>query len=154
MNSVLWVDVHAPPERVFELASDLARWPEILPHYRRVTITSRIGSRVTAQMVAMRRFGPVPVPVTWRAEQWPDDSRPNDLRLHFHHVRGATTGMQVTWRIRPRPGGCRVSIEHSFRRPLPLVGPDLVPNAVNRLFIRPIASQTLQTFKALAEGSR
>jgi ribosome-associated toxin RatA of RatAB toxin-antitoxin module len=152
MNSVLYIDVHAPPKRVFVLAADIARWPELLPHYRKVTVLSRSGRQVTAQMMAVRRFGPLPVPVTWRAEQWPDDSRPNDLRLHFRHVRGATRGMEVTWRIRPHGEGSRISIEHSFRRPLPLLGPDLMPSVINRLFIRPIASLTLRTFKALAEG--
>ena len=105
-------------------------------------------------MVAVRRFGPVDVPVNWTAEQWADAGDPLDLQLRFHHVRGATRDMHVTWHIRPRENGsnrARVTIEHVFSRPLPLVGPDAIPALIDRLFVRPIASRTLATFKALAE---
>lgn len=153
MRSSLSIDVLAPPRRVFELARELERWPELLPHYRRVTVQSRIGDRLVAQMVAVRRFGPLALPVTWRAEQWPDESDANDLRLHFRHVRGVTRGMRVSWHIRPKDdGAAQVSIEHEFERPLPLLGRELLPSLVNRFFIRPIAGHTLATFKALAES--
>jgi ribosome-associated toxin RatA of RatAB toxin-antitoxin module len=152
MHSTLSVVVKAPARRVFELSRDVERWPDLLHHYRTVTVQSRDGERVIAQMVAIRRFGPLPVPVTWRAEQWPDDSDADDLRLRFRHVRGVTRGMEVTWHIRPAGGGSRVTIEHDFRRTLPLLGDELFPAFVNRFFIRPIAGRTLATFKALAEA--
>ena len=156
MKSEISADVAAPPARIFELAADLARWPELLPHYRKVTIQSQVAGRTLAQMVAVRRFGRISVPVAWRAEQWPDTSDPADLQLHFHHVRGVTRGMAVTWHIR-RVGDdgdrSRVSIEHVFSRPLPLVGAELLPRLVDLLFVRPIAGRTLATFKRLAESS-
>jgi hypothetical protein len=58
--------------------------------------------------------------------------------------------MDVTWRIQPLGGdGChsRVEIEHVFR--------PRVPGwawLVDRLFTRPIAGQTLATFRTLAEA--
>jgi aromatase len=152
VNSALSIDVHAPPRQLFELAADVLRWPELLPHYVSVTKRSQVDARVTVDMKARRPFGPLPFAVAWRAEQWADDTQADDLRLYFRHVHGATRGMEVTWRIRPHAGGSRVSIEHAFARPLPLVGPDLVPRLVNRLFIKPIATRTLSTFKALAEA--
>lgn len=145
------IDVAAPGERIFELAHDITRWPELLPHYRKVTIQSRKGDRVQAQMVAVRNFGPIPLPVTWRAEQWPDESDRQDLRLHFRHLRGVTRGMEVTWHIRPGATGSRVSIEHVFSRRLPLLGDEALPAFINRFFIRPIAGRTLATFRDLAE---
>ena len=60
--------------------------------------------------------------------------------------------MDVTWHIRPTADGCRVTIEHEFRRSLLLVGDTLLPRVVDRFFTRPIATKTLRTFKALAEG--
>lgn len=152
MRTSIGIRIAAPPERVFALARDVSRWPELLPHYRRAVVHARRGDRVLVQMVALRPIGPVALPVTWRAEQWaePDDAR--DLRLRFRHVRGVTRGMDVTWRVVPDGDGCRVTIEHDFRRPLPLLGDDFVPRAVDRFFTRPIAARTLRTFKALAEG--
>jgi ribosome-associated toxin RatA of RatAB toxin-antitoxin module len=151
VKTTLAIHVDAPPERVFELAHDIARWPELLPHYRKVSIRSRNRGRVLAQMFAVRQVGRVAIPVTWRAEQWSDASDAADLRLHFRHVRGVTRGMEVTWHIRPHGGGARVSIEHDFRRPLPVLGPEILPALVDRLFVRPIAGRTLASFRALAE---
>ncbi|HUQ78950.1 MAG TPA: hypothetical protein VM427_08805, partial [Patescibacteria group bacterium] len=74
-------------------------------------------------------------------------NEPAALRLRFAHVAGVTRGMSVTWRIEPRGDGATVSIEHDFRPRIAVVA--LV---VDRLFTRPIAGRTLQTFKALAEA--
>jgi ribosome-associated toxin RatA of RatAB toxin-antitoxin module len=153
MHTSISVTVAAPPARVFELARDITRWPELLPHYRRVSVHARRDDRVVAQMVAVRRVGPIGIPVTWRAEQWSEGTDPNDLRLRFRHVRGVTRGMDVTWHIRPdRAGACVVTIVHDFRRPLPLLGADTLPFVVDRLFTRAIAGRTLSTFKSLAEA--
>ena len=151
MHSQIAIDVGATPERVFELARDITRWPQLLPHYRKVTVRSRDGDHVVARMSATRP-GLIAMPVGWTAEQWPDASNASDLRLHFRHLGGATGGMKVTWHIRRRPDGCSVTIEHDFSRPLPLLGRTLLPALVDRLFVRPIAGRTLATFKALAEA--
>lgn len=153
MRSAISIRVDAPPATVFDLARQVERWPELLPHYRRVTVHARRGDRIVAQMVAIRRFGPLPMPVTWRAEQWADASDPADLRLNFRHVRGVTSGMDVAWHIRPtEPSGCEVTIEHDFVRRLPLLPDAFLPTIVDRFFTRPIASRTLATFKQLAEA--
>ncbi len=155
MRTSIGILIAAPPERVFQLARDVRRWPDLLPHYRRVTIHAERNGRVVAQMVAVRCFWRLPVPVTWRAEQWSDGSDPNDLRLRFRHVRGVTRGMDVTWHIRANRGGAAVSIVHDFTRRLPGLGERLLPAVVDRVFTRPIATRTLATFKRLAEsGSR
>jgi hypothetical protein len=108
-------------------------------------------------MDAVRAVGPVGIPVSWTAEEWADPSDELDLQLRFHHVRGPTRDMHVTWHIRPRdgrPDRAQVTIEHVFSRPLPLLGPDAIPAAIDRLFVRPIAGRTLATFKTLAERAQ
>jgi hypothetical protein len=95
------------------------------------------------------------LPVAWRSRVTVD---PANLRLRFRHVGGATGGMHVTWRIEPAGPGCRVSIEHEFRRPISLpifgtlLGADAWPMFIDRFFTRPIAGRTLATFRALAES--
>ena len=151
MRTEIGIDVAAPPPVVFELARDVTRWPERLPHYRRVTVQRRQAGHLVARMVAVRQVGPLPLPVSWGAECWAEGDDPGDLRLRFRHVRGVTRGMDVTWHIRPAAAGSRVTIEHEFSRSLPLVGAELLPALVDRFFVRPIAGRTLATFKALAE---
>jgi len=156
VRSEIAIDVDAPPQRVFDLASHVDRWPELLPHYREVTVESHDGARIRARMHAIRRFGPIDAPVSWTAEEWADATDPQDLQLRFHHVRGVTRDMHVTWHIRPRggdPGQASVTIEHVFSRPLPIVGSEFLPQVVDRLFVRPIAGRTLAAFKQLAENA-
>ena len=96
--------------------------------------------------VAVRSLGPLGVfglPVAWRARTW---SEPEARRLRFVHLGGATAGMDVTWHIQPRGGGCRVTIEHVFDAPTAWAA------FVDRFFTRPIAGRTLATFRVLAEA--
>ncbi|HXI80222.1 MAG TPA: SRPBCC family protein [Verrucomicrobiae bacterium] len=151
MRSTIGIDVAAPPELVFRLARDVERWPRLLPHYvstRRETPPDADG-RLLVRFVARRTLVPVlglGVPVAWRSLTW---SEPDRCRLRFVHRGGATNGMDVTWRIEPAGAGherCRVEIDHDFR--------PRVPGwawLVDRLFTRPIARRTLETFRALAE---
>lgn len=152
MRTKIALSVAAPPARIFELCHDIARWPELLPHYRKVTVHSRDDGRVVATMAATRRFGPIGMPVSWRTENWSDDSDPSQLRLHFRHLSGPTRGMEVTWRIEPLGAGSRISIEHDFIRRLPVVGWEFYPALIDRFFVRPIAGRTLARFKFLAES--
>jgi ribosome-associated toxin RatA of RatAB toxin-antitoxin module len=141
----------APPRKIFDLVRDITKWPDLLPHYRHVTVESRSGERLTVRMAARRMVGPTGIPVSWRSETWSDDSDPNDLQLRFIHVGGATRGMDVTWHIRSTATGSHVAIEHDFARRLPLLGDRLYPRFIDRFFVRPIAGRTLATFKALVE---
>ena len=158
MRSTLAIDIAAPAELVFGLARDVERWPRLLPHYldvRRV-VRPAAGPPVL-RMIAVRPLpGPfgAGLPVVWRARAW---AEPETLRLHFQHLGGATSGMDVTWRIVPTTAGCHVEIEHALRRRLPvlgaLLGDEAWPAFVDRVFTRPIASRTLATFQALAEAT-
>jgi ribosome-associated toxin RatA of RatAB toxin-antitoxin module len=149
MKSVISVEVAASPDLVFRLAHDVERWPRLLPHYVSIHVERRAdGAAVLARFVALRPLIPwfgVGVPVAWRAIAW---NEPDERRLRFRHVGGPTGGMDVTWRIEPTDGGCRVSIEHDFR---PRIRP--WPRIVDRLFVRPIAGRTLATFKSIAEAT-
>jgi ribosome-associated toxin RatA of RatAB toxin-antitoxin module len=145
--STISITVAAPPELVFRLASDPLRWPALLPHYVQARPVARNGNAVVADFVARRPLVPllgIGLPVTWRSRTW---AEPDRLRLRFHHVAGATRGMDVTWRIEPIADGCLVTIEHDFRPRLR--GWAVV---VDRLFTRPIAGRTLRGFKAIAES--
>jgi hypothetical protein len=55
--------------------------------------------------------------------------------------------MDVTWRLEPTGGGCRVSIDHDFRPRIPGWA-----WFIDRLFTRPIAGRTLATFRSIAEA--
>jgi ribosome-associated toxin RatA of RatAB toxin-antitoxin module len=150
VRSTIGIDIAAPADLVFSLARDVERWPVLLPHYvaaRRVAPPDDDG-RLLIEFVARRPLLPVlglGVPVAWRSLTW---SEPAGRRLRFAHRRGATGGMDVTWRIEDAgEGQCRVGIEHDFRPRMPGWA-----RLIDRLFTRPIAGRTLATFRAIAEA--
>jgi hypothetical protein len=150
VRSTISIDIAAPAELVFRLARDVERWPALLPHYvaaRRQGEPDPDGRLVVA-FVARRALVPVlglGMPVAWHSLTWAEAA---GRRLRFVHRGGATSGMDVTWRIEDRAGGgCSVAIEHVFR--------PRVPGwawLVDRLFTRPIAGRTLASFQAIAEA--
>jgi ribosome-associated toxin RatA of RatAB toxin-antitoxin module len=148
MHSTIAIDVAAPPDLVFRLARDVARWDQLLPHYARSrTVERRPDGSLIVDFVARRPLIGVlglGLPVTWRSRTW---SEPATRRLRFVHVAGATRGMDVTWRIEPAAGGTHVAIEHDFRPRVPGFAA-----FVDRFFTRPIAGRTLATFRTLAEA--
>lgn len=148
MKSTISIDISAPPGLVFALARDVGRWDRLLPHYARSRVADRrADNALVVVFVAQRPLVGIlglGLPVTWQARTW---SEPATLRLRFVHVAGATKGMDVTWRIEPTAGGCRVAIDHDFRPRLPFFAA-----FVDRVFTRPIAGRTLATFKVLAEA--
>jgi len=148
MRSTVGIEAAAPADLVFTLARDVERWPRLLPHYVRVRpIERRPDGSLVAEMVARRPLVGLlglGLPVAWRSRTW---SEPGPRLLRFRHLGGATAGMDVTWRIEPTAGGCRVTIEHDFRPRLPGWA-----WFVDRAFTRPIATRTLATFAAIAEA--
>ena len=150
MRSTLSIDVVAPARLVFDLARNVELWPALLPHYRDVRVEAREAQprgAVTLRMLAVRPVVPLlgyGIPVAWRSRTWADEAT---LRLRFVHLGGATNGMDVTWRIEATSAGCRVSIDHAFDPRVPGFAA-----IVNGLFVRPIATRTLASFKAIAEA--
>ncbi len=148
MRSTIGIDVGAPPELVYRLARDVTRWERLLPHYARSRVVRReADGALVCDFVARRVVVPwlgAGVPVAWRSRTWHE---PATRRLRFHHVAGATKGMDVTWTIEPAGDGTRVEIEHDFRPRVPGFAA-----FVDRAFTRPIAGRTLATMRALAEA--
>ena len=139
------VQMSAPYERIFRLAAEVERWPEILPHYRYVRrLPADDGTRHFA-MGARRGI----VPVAWAATQRP---MADERRIDFHHTGGVTRGMEVAWRFTPIGDVWDVSIEHELDLRWPLIGGFVAERVIGPQFIDAIAGRTLRTIKGLAEA--
>jgi uncharacterized membrane protein len=137
------IEIQGDVRRIFQLAAQVDKWPEILPHYRWVHVLQRKKRRSTVEMAARRGR----LPVSWTAVQ---EVFPYE-RITYKHVKGFTTGMQVAWVFTPGPGGVQVVITHDFSLPWPLVGGFISKYIVGKLFVQPIATRTLQHIKQKAE---
>jgi uncharacterized membrane protein len=141
--------IQAPLRRVFSLGADIANWPNILPHYRWVTVLSDDGRVKQAEMAARRdRF-----PVKWTTSQV---LLPEEDRIVFFHTGGVTRGMYVEWILRSLPeaegGGVQVTIRHELTYPLPAFTGWFASGVVGGLFVSAIAGTTLARIKVIAEA--
>jgi ribosome-associated toxin RatA of RatAB toxin-antitoxin module len=143
MHTATAIQISAPRERVFAAVSDLARWPEVLPHYRHIH-TLGTGERGSIVHMAATRSG---IPISWVSEYWTD---PRALELHFLHLRRWTKGMKVVWTLTPTRDGTRVEIVHRLRFRLPALA-WLAEPIIGGFFIEHVAQRTLATFKAHLE---
>lgn len=147
MHSANRVDMAGELARIVALAVDTERWPEILPHYRWVTLLAGGGDRKTVEMAARRGR----IPVRWQAEQTVERDGPLPI-IRFHHIGGVTKGMDVAWTFQPHAGGVVVTIDHEFDPPWPLVGHAIANRIIGPHFIEAIAGKTLATIKGIVEG--
>jgi hypothetical protein len=138
-------------DRIVELAADVERWPEILPHYRWVTLLEGGGDRKVVEMAARRDR----IPVRWRAIQEVRRDGPTPV-IGYRHIGGVTKGMDVAWTFEPLPGerAVLVRIHHDFRPPWPVVGGLIADRVIGPYFVAAIAGKTLTTIKAIVEGER
>ena len=136
MHSETTIDIQGPLSRVVALAADVERWPEILPHYRWVTLLDGGGDRKVVEMAARRGR----IPVRWRAVQEIDRSGATPV-IAYRHIWGITRGMDVAWTFAETADGLHVAIRHDFRPPWPVVGNTIADRIIGPHFVEAIAGQ-------------
>jgi ribosome-associated toxin RatA of RatAB toxin-antitoxin module len=138
------IEIRGDVRRIFQVAAQVEKWPDILPHYRWVRVLQRRKRRTTVEMAARRGR----IPVSWTAVQ---EVFPYE-RITYKHIKGFTTGMDVTWLFRPAQEGVQVVITHNFSLSWPVVGGLVSKYIVGALFVKPIASRTLRHIKLTVES--
>jgi ribosome-associated toxin RatA of RatAB toxin-antitoxin module len=146
MHTENGIEIRGDVKRIFQIASRVEKWPEILPHYRWVRVLQRKKRRTTVEMAAKRGR----IPVSWTAVQ---EVFPYE-RITYKHIKGFTTGMDVTWSFKPVQEWVEVVIAHDFSLAWPLVGGFVSKYIVGALFVKPIASRTLQHIKQTVEAGQ
>lgn len=141
MRTIDRIRVRAPIERVFRAAVDVEQWPALLGHYRWVRMLERRDQGGLVEMAAWRPFGIFNYPTWWVSEMRVDRAA---SAVHYRHVRGITTGMDVVWQLHPAEAGTEVTIIHDWAGPSwPLVGSAAANRVIGPVFIHGIASRTL-----------
>ncbi|MHB9133006.1 MAG: type II toxin-antitoxin system RatA family toxin [Armatimonadota bacterium] len=144
MITVDEITMYADPDVIFRTAADVLRWPEILPHYRWVRITSAIDGQCLVEMAARRGL----IPVRWTAVQ---TLNPRSRRICYRHLQGPTQGMKVVWVIEPQGDAVHVNILHEFTLQKPLIRSALATYVIAHCFVKYIAQRTLQCMKRYVE---
>jgi len=144
MNTESRILIRAPRQRIFEVTSDLSRWPELLPHYRYIDYLERGSDRHIVKMAATRDG----IPISWVSEQIIDRER---MEVRFLHLRAFTKGMAVVWTYDETPDGTEVRIVHDLKFRIPALS-FLAEPIIGGFFIENIANKTLRAFKAHLES--
>ena len=141
---------------IFQLAIDVERWPELLPHYRYVRFRERTSDDGgIVEMSANRPFGPLNWPTAWVSQmsvQRKGAKGGDEPRIRFRHIEGITAGMDVEWSFHPDKGGTKVRLVHAWNGPpWPVVGGMAAANVIGPVFVHGIASRTLEGLAKVAE---
>ena len=151
MRTVDRARVAAPLERVFQVASDVERWPEFLRHYRWVRMRERSGTGGVVEMAAWRPFGLLRYPTWWLSEM---EAVPAENTVRYRHIGGITKGMDVEWKLEQRGDEVEVTIVHEWDGPgWPLISWIAANWVIGPIFIHGIASRTLAGVKRKAESA-
>jgi hypothetical protein len=148
MRTVNTITIRAPLATIFATASDLARWPDFLPHYRYNRFLSAMPWGGIVKMSAVRSG----IPTTWVSIYRIDTEH---CQLHFEHLRAAlnaTRGMIVIWNFTETPEGVIVEISHELDLRWPLIGGLVSKYVVGLFFVHHIATLTLAGLKRKVEG--
>jgi len=151
MRTVDELTVRAPVSRIFAIAADVERWPELLPHYRFVAFRERRGRGGIVAMSANRPFGPVQWPTWWVSlmEVRASDPIPS---IRFRHIQGITTRMEVEWSFARVTQGTHVTVLHLWNGPSwPIVSALAARLVIGPVFVHGIASRTLAGLARAAE---
>lgn len=148
METVNSIQIDAPLERIVELAADIEQWPNILPHYRWVTLLDGGGDHKVVEMAARRdRFS-----VRWLAIQTIERDGATPI-IRYRHIGGVTKGMEVAWTFEPTDSGYHVTIDHELKLRWPVIGGVVGDRIIGPYFVGYIAGLTLATIKRLAEAN-
>jgi len=152
MHTVDETDVAAPPATVFRFAAEVERWPDILPHYRWVTMGEGTREQAVVEMAAWRPFGLFNWPTWWRSQMWIDEAR---MEVRYRHIEGITSGMDVLWRVEPRGTGSHVTLVHDWAGPpWVLIRRPAAEWVIGPIFVHGIATRTLAGVARAAERAR
>lgn len=141
MKTVDFLRMKAPAERVFRAAAEVERWPQLLEHYRWVTMRERSQDGGIVEMAAWRPFGIVRFPTWWVSRMEVDPGR---QQVRYQHIEGITRGMNVVWQVVSQGRETDVTIVHQWAGPhWPLIGGLAADLVIGPVFIHGIASRTL-----------
>lgn len=147
------VDEHrttAPVDVCFQVAADVERWPDILPHYRWVRFREKKGfADGVVEMAAWRSFPLLRYPTWWLSEMEHDAAA---RTVRYRHVGGITKGMDVSWEVREDGDSTLLRIVHDWDGPRwPLIGGLAADLVIGPHFINHIAGRTLRGIAAESE---
>ena len=122
--------IPAPLERVYAIAKDTARYPEMMKEVQSVEVLEKSPERVLANWVGIvPTFG---LKVRWQQEEMWDDAARSST---FRQVTGDYDRLDGTWSFREEEGGTRFDQHLDYEYNVPTLGP-LVKKVIHSIVVK------------------
>lgn len=144
--------IQSPVDICFNVAADVERWPDILPHYRFVRFREKraFGTGIV-EMSAYRDFAPGIRYPTWWVSQM--RAEPGEHAVYYTHIEGITRRMEVKWELQARGNQTFVRLFHTWNGPAwPLISGLAAKLVILPHFVSAIAQRTLAGVAREAEA--
>ena len=118
------------PAKVFAIAQDVSRFPEVMPNLDAVQVLEDDGDGQTVtRWEASFTVGPMSKRVIWtERDHWNED----DLSCTFELVEGDMQQYNGKWTFTANGDGCLAELQVCFELGIPMLGP-LITKIVNQL---------------------
>ncbi|MDI6703194.1 MAG: SRPBCC family protein [bacterium] len=128
-------------DEVFEISSDVERYPEFIPTYKEVRILSKEGPEMIVERESEAGY-------KWRSRVFVD----KDKRLiKAEQLEGPLKGMKIEWKFAEIDDGTRIVLTHDFEyKKVPLIG-NLIGRLIVSRIVKKMATQTLEGVKRKVE---
>jgi len=141
LNSII---IKASLDKVFSVATDMEKYPEFIPSYKKVKILSRNGNKMIVE-----RIGSVgSKSVYWKSSV---SLEPNKS-ITAEQLEGPIKGMQIKWLFEDTKDGVKITLTHDFEyKKIPLIG-NLIGRLIVARIVKQMAKETLKGIKTRVEG--
>ncbi len=135
------------PQRVFELAQQVERFPEVIASLKSVEVLSREGNRTRTRWVGTAQMGPVTRDISWEEEdEWDAEA----LECRFHLTGGDLKRYDGVWKFLAEDGGTRCLLHLDYEMGIPLLSP--LVNKMIHAKMQESCDELLRGLKKLAAG--
>ncbi len=136
--------VEAPPERCYEIASDMEKFPAFMPSVDEITVLERGKDWARTRWVARLQGKPV----RWVEQEDFDDE---SLRIQYYQLEGDLKTFQGDWTFVSMNGHCRIRLTVEASLGVPMLAAALDP--LIKKLIRDNCNSMLEAIKTEAEST-
>lgn len=143
------IDIQADPQVVFDIASQVEKFPDFMPDVKKVELIERRDDGYSrTSWVALAKIASINKEVKWIEDAWWDSEA---LTSKFEQVEGDYKHYHGDWAFTETESGTQVKLTVDYDLGLPLIGPMIVKLLDN--LVRNNLDSMLKAIRDRAEGN-
>lgn len=139
------ITVQASPQRCFEIARNMEKFPEFMPSVDEITVIEKGENWAKTRWVARLQGRPV----TWVEREQFD---PENLDIDYYQVEGDLKTFEGSWKFREHEDGCHIALDVNASLGVPMLAAALDP--LIKKLLRDNCMSMLEGIRDEAEAGR